>query len=86
MCISLPQTSEGKALKDFKTTKQVEEVKAALRDFVSENTNVKVCGRGGGGGGGGRMFRSGLEGGVARLVAVVIHVGGNGGESGRWLL
>ena len=36
------QTSEGKALKDFKTTKHVEDVKAALREFISENPGVKV--------------------------------------------
>ena len=37
------QTSEGKALKDFKTTKQEDDVRFALRDFISENPTVKVC-------------------------------------------
>jgi 1D-myo-inositol-triphosphate 3-kinase len=35
------QTSEGKALKDFKTTRHEEDVKTALRDFISENPCVK---------------------------------------------
>ena len=36
------QTSEGKALKDFKTTRHEDDVKTALRDFISENPSVKV--------------------------------------------
>lgn len=38
------QTSEGNSLKDFKTTRQEEDVKCALRDFISENPCVKVSG------------------------------------------
>ncbi|CAI8030977.1 Inositol-trisphosphate 3-kinase A [Geodia barretti] len=35
------KTSEGNSLKEFKTTKLEEDVKCALRDFISENPCVK---------------------------------------------
>jgi 1D-myo-inositol-triphosphate 3-kinase len=35
------KTSEGNSLKDFKTTRLEEDVKLALRDFISENPCVK---------------------------------------------
>ncbi len=37
------QTSAGKAIKNFKETKEQSDVIMALRLFLEENPNVKVC-------------------------------------------
>lgn len=43
--LSHSQTTGGKALKDFKTTRERDDVRQALLNFISENPAVKVCGQ-----------------------------------------